>query len=68
MRITPSCVYLDEMAISTHTIETLGLQDGNYITFRIGVKEKARHQGGVNLFGEKFGDFAQGLVYMVDYN
>ena len=68
LRITPSCVYLDEMAVSTHTIETLGLQDGNYITFRIGVKEKARHQGGVNLFGEKFGDFAQGLVYMVDYN
>ena len=68
LRITPECVYLDETAVSTYNIEKLGLQKGNYILFRIGIKENARHQGGLNLFGEKFGDFAQGLVYMVDYN
>ena len=32
-----------------------------------GIKPDAKHQGGLNLFGERFGDYAQGLVYSVDY-
>ena len=67
LRITRECVYLDETAVNTYTIDKLRLKEGDYITFRIGVKEGARHQGGVNLFGEKFGDYSQGLVYSVDY-
>ena len=31
------------------------------------IKEDAKNQGGVNIFGEKFGDFSQGLMYMVDF-
>lgn len=67
LRITSDCVFLDETAVSTYNIEKLKLQEGEYFVFRIGVKENAKHQGGVNIFGEKFGDFAQGLVYMVDF-
>jgi len=68
LKITPDCVCLDGTPVSAYTIEKLGLKEGDYIVFRIGVKEAAEHQGGLNLFGEKFGDFAQGLVYTVDYN
>lgn len=68
LRITPDCVYLDETAVSSYNIEKLKLQQGDYITFRIGIKEDAHRQGGLNIFGEKFGDFSQGLMYMVDYN
>ncbi len=68
LKITPEGIFLDETGVSNHTLNSLGVQKGDYIVFRIGVKENARHQGGVNIFGEKFGDFAQGLVYMVDYN
>ena len=68
LRITQECVYLDETVTSWNTIEKLKLQEGEYITFRIGIKETAKHQGGINLFGEKFGDYAQGLVYLVEYH
>ena len=65
--ITQDCVYLDETPVSTQTVKKLGLQEGDYFTFRIGIKPDAKHQGGLNLFGERFGDYAQGLVYSVDY-
>ena len=68
LRITDECVYLDETPVSTYNIKKLKLAEGDYITLRIGVKEDAKHQGGMNIFGEKFGDFSQGLIYMVDYN
>ena len=68
IRITNECVYLDENAVSTLNIGKLGLQAGDYITLRIGIKKDAHHQGGLNLFGEQFGDYAQGLVFTVDYN
>lgn len=68
LRITSDCVFLDETPVSTQNIEKLKLKEGDYFTFRIGVKAGAKHQGGVNIFGEKFGDFSQGLLFMVDYN
>ncbi len=67
LRITQEGVFLDETKTDSRTIDRLKLQEGDYITFRIGIKEDAKHQGGLNLFGEKFGDFSQGLLYMVDY-
>lgn len=67
LRITQDGVFLDETRTDWRTIDKLKLQQGDYITFRIGIKEDAKHQGGLNLFGEKFGDFSQGLLYMVDY-
>ena len=66
--ITEKAVYLDENRVSAHNINSLGIQKGDNIVFRIGIKENARHHGGINLFGEKFGDFSQGLVYMADYS
>lgn len=68
LRITRECVYLDETPVSTQNLEKLKVQDGNYITLRIGIKEDAKHQGGLNLFGEQFGDYAQGLIYFVNYS
>lgn len=66
--ITPEYVALDDTPVSTQNIQKLKLQEGDYITFRIGIKEDAKHQGGMNLFGERFGDYAQGIVYAADYN
>lgn len=68
LRITSDGVYLDETPVSTYNIEKLKLKEGDYFVFRIGVKDNARHKGGMNIFGEKFGDFSQGLMYIVDYN
>lgn len=67
LKITKDCVFLDETAVSTQNLEKLKIADGDYFVFRIGIKDDAKHQGGLNIFGEKFGDFAQGLMYLVDF-
>ena len=65
--ITQDCIFLDETPVSTQNIKKLKIQEGEYFTLRIGIKPDAKHQGGLNIFGERFGDYAQGLVYSVDY-
>jgi len=35
--------------------------DEDYISFKIGVKEDSKYVGGINLFGNKFGDFEQNI-------
>jgi predicted transcriptional regulator len=38
-----------------------------YISLRIGVRPDAINQGGINLFGEKYGDFPQGINMRIVY-
>jgi predicted transcriptional regulator len=59
--IDDSGSYLDNAAISPITIRDLELNKLSYITVRIGVKDTAVNKGGINLFGEQFGDHPQGL-------
>ena len=67
IKVTNEFTYLNENIASGQTIEKLGITKGDYFTLRIGIKDNAKHVGGLNLFGEKFGDYAQGLVYSADY-
>ncbi len=57
--------YEDDVKCSEQNLDTLHLKDGNCISLKLGVKPDAVHVGGMNLFGEKFGDYAQGLVMSV---
>lgn len=41
--------------------------DAPFLSVRIGNKPDAKYQGGVNLFGEKFGDYPQSIVLSVVY-
>ena len=50
-------VCLDDLAISTHP----------YISVRIGVKPDAYNIGGINIFGEKFGNYPQPIILKLDY-
>lgn len=50
---------------SDYTIQELGFQDNYYVSLKIGVKPDAVNRGGMNLFGEKFGDYPQGLIMKV---
>ncbi|GHT78713.1 transcriptional regulator [Spirochaetia bacterium] len=43
------------------TMETLGVSRGEYISFIIGVKEDSEFRGGLNLFGEYFGNYRQNI-------
>jgi predicted transcriptional regulator len=51
----------DLVKCSNYTMDSLGLADNYYVSFKIGVKEDSKNAGGINLFGEKFGDYPQAL-------
>lgn len=60
--------YIDETRVGDIDIEKLELSKNEYITVRIGVKEDAKNIGGINIFGEKFGDYEQNIVMRIDYS
>ena len=58
---------LDGEALSSVCLTDLNLDAQDYISLRVGVRADSEHVGGLNLFGEKFGDHAQGIVMRVGY-
>lgn len=67
LSITPNGCSFDGRPVSTETIDSLNLKENSFISFKIGVKENPKHTGGINLFGEKFGDYEQGIVMRINY-
>ena len=67
VRINTSGVYLDEKRVSYTNISQLHIEEGNYFTLRIGVKEEAANPGGINIFGEKFGDYEQAINVRIEH-
>jgi len=51
------CIYLSVVT----------LIENPYISFRIEIKPDAEYIGGINIFGEKFGDFKQGIIMRIMY-
>jgi predicted transcriptional regulator len=51
----------DSRKTSDLNIKTLGLTKGDYVSFKIGVKEDAECMGGINIFGECFGNYPQNI-------
>ena len=47
------------------TFSDLKLDEGNGILFKLGIKEDALHVGGVNLFGQHFGDYPQAIIMTI---
>lgn len=67
IRINERGVYLDEHKMSSMKISKLHVEDGDYFTFRIGVKPDAQNVGGFNIFGEKFGDYEQAINVRIEH-
>jgi len=59
---------LNQESLSNVTLSQLNIQKEKYITMRIGVKDSSKHIGGVNIFGEKFGDHPQNIVMTIGYD
>lgn len=53
--------------VSDCTLQTLGISKSPYIPVRIGNKPDAQYVGGFNIFGSKFGDYAQDIVLTLEY-
>ena len=50
------------------TLQDLNLHVGTPITVRIGNKPDAEFPGGFNIFGRKFGDYAQDIILSIVYH
>jgi predicted transcriptional regulator len=61
-RITDEGAYINDLLVSPITLKDLHLQDHHSIRLRLGVKDKAEHPGGINIFGRGFGDYNQAIV------
>ena len=60
--------YLDKVLVNPSVcLDDLKLEEKPYISLTIAVKKDARNVGGINLFGEKFGDYEQGIVMRMVY-
>lgn len=59
--------YIDKKKVSNVNVDMLKLNEGNYITVRLMVKDDAKNVGGINIFGSKFGDYNQDIVLKLYY-
>ncbi len=59
--------YVDNKLTSKENIKSLKIDEGDFISFRIGVKESSEYVGGINLFGKRFGDFDQNIEMVLHY-
>lgn len=68
IKISKDGSYLDETRASSVDISRLNLLAQDYIEFKIGIKGDAKNQNGINLFGEKFGDYPQNIILTFYYS
>ncbi len=59
--ISTDGTFIDGVKVSTVSIADLDLSNHHSIRLRIGVKETARHPGGINVFGRGFGNHDQDI-------
>ncbi len=59
--------FINTRYISDVKVQQLELQKHNSIIVSIGVSKDAKNKGGLNLFGEKFGDYPQALKLNIAY-
>ena len=67
-RVSHEGCFVDGIQLSETTLEHLAISSKDFISVRIGVKDNAKHRGGVNLFGHAFGNYPQDMLMRVRYN
>lgn len=66
-RIGADGTYADDTKLSDVSLAQIGLDANPHICLRLEVKENAKYMGGLNLFGKRFGNYAQDIVMMTRY-
>ena len=60
--VGPEGTFVDGVKISSVSLRDLELAGHHSIRLRIGVRDDARHPGGINIFGRGFGNYDQDIV------
>jgi len=64
---TPEGTFLDGKKVAEYRLFDYELSKNEYISIRIGIKKDALHPGGINLFGNCFGDYPQDIKLTIFY-
>lgn len=65
--VTENGTYIDGIRISDLRLGNLHLKENCFLSFKIGIKEDSKYVGGLNLFGDKFGDYPQNIHMDIIY-
>ena len=65
-RVTNEGAFIDGIKSAATRIEDLHLQDDYRIRVRLGIKKEAEFRGGLNIFGEKFGNHPTGINLQIE--
>lgn len=65
-RVTRGGTFVDGVKISAVSLEDLDLETHHSVRLRIGVKQDAKHPGGINIFGRGFGNYDQDIVLRLE--
>lgn len=66
-QVNPDGTWVDGIRVSDVRLTALRIADRPFLTVRLGVMPRARHVGGLNLFGRRFGNYPQDLVVRLKY-
>ena len=66
-RVDAEGAFIDGERLSGIRLSDLLIAGSNHVMVRLEVKADARHKGGINLFGKRFGNYPQDLVMRLDY-
>ena len=61
-RVSQNGTFIDGVKISNVSLGDLDISSHRSIRMRIGVREDAKHPGGINIFGRGFGNYDQDII------
>lgn len=67
VEINNNGTFINGTKTSKITIEDLFLQEHNYTELKIYTLRSSEHYGGISLFGRKFGNYPQDIIFTVKY-
>ncbi len=65
--VTEDGTYVDGIRVSDIVLSDLNLGEHHSIRIRMGVKEDARHPGGLNIFGKGFGNYDHAVLLRLHF-
>lgn len=68
LSVTKNGSFMDSVCVSDINLDTLNLCANDYISLKIGIKEDSANVGGINIFGEQFGNHAQNILMTIEYD